>query len=130
MDFSLLKPTAISLLRVVERFVGIAIVVVTALVIKRALRDAGAFEPKRFAILALPALLPFLWLELLQKHSLVPVHAVTASRSTGAAIGVLLAAWVLSRAVPAQAVIDRNWGLERRSLGCSREAVSRRAYND
>jgi hypothetical protein len=96
-----LRSTGLTLVRVAERYVGVVIIAATVLYIARTLKGAGEFAPRRFAILALPALIPVMWFELLQNHT--QIHSAMASRSMAGAIGVLLASWVLGRSAPTDA---------------------------
>ena len=49
---------------------------------------------RRWALLALPALIPFVWFEVLRNHT--QIHAWFAYRPVATSIGIVLAAWALA----------------------------------
>jgi hypothetical protein len=51
-------------------------------------------EIRRFMLLALPALIPFLWYEIMSNHT--QLHTSVAYRPVGSSVGILLAAWILA----------------------------------
>ena len=59
-----------------------------------ALLPAHAAEPRRFAALAVPAAIPFVWFELMSNHT--QIHATIVCRPIASSVGILLAAWILS----------------------------------
>jgi hypothetical protein len=59
-----------------------------------ALLPAHAVEPRRFAALAVPAAIPFVWFELMSNHT--QIHATIVCRPIASSVGILLAAWILS----------------------------------
>ncbi|UVO30207.1 hypothetical protein [Bradyrhizobium arachidis] len=52
------------------------------------------FRPRLFVALTLPALIPFLWFEILSNHT--QIHATVVYRPIASSIGILVAAWLLS----------------------------------
>jgi hypothetical protein len=59
-----------------------------------ALLPAHAVAPRRFAALAVPAAIPFVWFELMSNHT--QIHAAIVCRPIASSVGILLAAWILA----------------------------------
>jgi hypothetical protein len=58
------------------------------------LLPAHAISPRRFVALALPAVIPFAWFELMSNHT--QIHAAIACRPIASSVGIVLAAWILA----------------------------------
>jgi hypothetical protein len=53
---------------------------------------------RRFSLLAVPAVIPFLWFELLSNHT--QIHLTLTYRSVATSVGILLAAWIIASSDP------------------------------